>query len=283
MPTLNPRLHQLLSESALGLCDDGYYTDALRKAGIRMEEYFKEMLDYFEPDHELFGVALAHRLLKEREEKVNDTKEVYEPYLQVYNCATKEGKKKQESFRSIVTGTFDVIRNYLAHSSQDLEESEALYAINIINYILLKTEIAFRETVGEFEIDQDLATEQPIYKIPAITKIFKKKPKVKESANLFEKPSLAPTSLVTELSESDRQHCRDLRDSLLSNQGYAKKLATTTDVTKRKALLESSLNELVTDQLDSDYTSEAPLELYSFYFDSTERKQMILDYIFTLL
>ena len=279
MPTLNPEIHQLLSSASLGLCESGYYTDGLRKAGIRMEEYFKEMLDYFEPGHELSGVKLAYKLLKERKEEVSGAEQINEPYIQVYNVLTKNGRRKQESFCGIVTGAFDVIRNQTAHSTQDLGESEALYALNIINYIMLKMETAYKASVGEFEIDQDLATEQPIYKIPAITKIFKK-PKVKESANLFEKPSLAPASLVTGLSESDRQHCRGLRDSLLSNQSYAKKLVTAEGITKM-ALLESSLDEWVAEQIDEDI--EGAVELYSFYFDSPERKQMILDYIFTLL
>jgi Protein of unknown function (Hypoth_ymh) len=129
-----PSFHPLVNEVSESLYKSGHYTSALLKASVRLEEELKAILKTHIPNHELSGQALLAKLLRYRKE---ESKEL-EPYLQFYNLSTADGKDKQINMTNLFCGFMGVIRNELAHVSENLEDIEALYGLNMVSYLFYK-------------------------------------------------------------------------------------------------------------------------------------------------
>ncbi len=129
-----PEFHSEVNSVAKTLYESGHFTDALRKASIKLEEKCKEV--YREKTaKEASGVTLMTKLFCENKG---------EAILPMFNLSSTEGADRQKSIYFLFSGCIGAIRNPLAHESADLEEIEALYGLNVVSYLFYKLDVAIK-------------------------------------------------------------------------------------------------------------------------------------------
>lgn len=137
-----PQFHTKVDEVSKSLYESGHFTDALRSASIKLEEYCREILLSINGASGISGQILISKLF-------NFTKDGTPPLIIFYNISTREGKTKQDCMYKMFSGFVGVVRNQLAHSSAKLDDLEALYGLNIASYLFYKLEEAYNKLSGE--------------------------------------------------------------------------------------------------------------------------------------
>jgi hypothetical protein len=90
-----PQFHAFVDEVSKSLYESGHFTEALRSASTKLEEYCKEILGSMVGSNEYFGQVLVTKLFSYTKEK-QDGEEIERPPLIVfYNISTKVGRSKQ--------------------------------------------------------------------------------------------------------------------------------------------------------------------------------------------
>lgn len=144
-----PELHKKVEAVSKSLYESGHFTDALRKASIKLEEECKSILKDATWE-ELTGVVLMQKLFwyksKDKQRKSEDIDDeiadVDGCLFPFVNLSLKDSPAKQQSYCNLFSGFAGSIRNTLAHSSDDLEDIEALYGLNIVSYLFYKLDRA---------------------------------------------------------------------------------------------------------------------------------------------
>lgn len=154
-----PEFHRKVNEVSKSLYETEHYTDALRKASIKLEEECKKIYLNKTGD-ELTGVPLMQKLFSYNEKKEED-QNFCECHLPVVNISTKKGVVKQKAYGQFFAGFMEIIRNTLAHNSDDLDELEALYGLNIVSYLFYKLDQAIEKNslLQAEEITEEQVTE----------------------------------------------------------------------------------------------------------------------------
>lgn len=150
-----PEFHTEVTTVSKSLYESGHFTDALRKTCIKLEEECRKI--YKEKTGvDKTGVPLFQQLFRYREEEEitkiqernsrksdeEDIEDESECLLPLVNLSTTDGVIKQKAFCNLYASIGEILRNTLAHSSEDMEDIEALYWLNIASYLFYKLDRA---------------------------------------------------------------------------------------------------------------------------------------------
>lgn len=127
-----PELHPEVEAVAKSLYESGHFTEALRSASIRLEEVCKAILKE-KTGKEETGTVLMAKLFCQKDWKA------LVPFV---NLSLEWASAKQESHYFLFSGFAWAIRNKLAHSTEKLDDIEALYWLNIASYLFYKLDRA---------------------------------------------------------------------------------------------------------------------------------------------
>jgi len=122
-----PDFHPEVNSVSKSLYESWHFTDALRKASIKLEEVCKKILKDKTWKEETWTTLMA-KLFCEKDWKV---------IFPVVNLWLQDSSAKQQSYYFLFSGFAWAIRNQLAHNSDDLDDIEALYGLNIVSYYIL--------------------------------------------------------------------------------------------------------------------------------------------------
>ena len=132
VPLPFPKLHPEVEAVAKSLYESGYFTEALRSASIRLEEICKAILKE-KTGKEETGTVLMAKLFCQKDWKA---------LIPFVNLSLEGASAKQESHYFLFSGFAWAIRNKLAHSTEKLDDIEALYWLNIASYLFYKLDRA---------------------------------------------------------------------------------------------------------------------------------------------
>lgn len=138
-----PQFHTMVDDVSKTLYQSGHFTEALRSASTKLEEYCKEISISLLGSDEYSGQRLVYKLFWYEKKKQDGSEVISPPLIAFYNLATIDGKSKQESMCKMYSGFVGVIRNQLAHCTVPLNDIEALYGLNIASYLFYKLEEAY--------------------------------------------------------------------------------------------------------------------------------------------
>jgi Protein of unknown function (Hypoth_ymh) len=182
-----PNFHSLVDEVSKSLYESGHYTDALRKASIKLEEECAKKLFQIN-GQELTGEPLMMELFVPKNGKA---------HIEFVNLSKKGGDSKQKSFGFMYSGFAGVIRNTLAHSSDNLEDIEALYGLNMVSYLFYKLDQVQKSQLlvpdkEEIKILFDITFEDKIYELieqheNVLSNLFRNKTKPEIAETMFYK------------------------------------------------------------------------------------------------
>ncbi len=139
-----PEFHPAVNTVAKSLYESGHFTDALRRASIKLEEECKKIYKE-KTGNEASGTQLMAKLFCEKDGKV---------CMPMTNLSIKDGSDRQKSIYFLFSGCIGAIRNPIAHESDDLEDVEALYGLNIVSYLFHKLEqVTNKKEAAEEKVD----------------------------------------------------------------------------------------------------------------------------------
>lgn len=155
IPIPFPEFHKEVNKVAKSLYESGHFTDALRKACIKLEEeckiIYKEKTGIEKTWVPLFQQLFRYRdeqeilKIQERNSKKwedDELEDESECLFPIVNLSTSDGVTKQKAFCNLYASVGEILRNTLAHSSDDLNQDEALYWLNIVSYLFYKLDRA---------------------------------------------------------------------------------------------------------------------------------------------
>lgn len=127
-----PDFHSEVNRVSRSLYESGHFTDALRSASIRLEECCKQILKN-KTGKEETGTTLMAKLFCEKDWKV---------LYPIINMWLQDSADKQKSYYFLFSWFAWAIRNQLAHSTEPLDDIEALYWLNVVSYLFYKLDRA---------------------------------------------------------------------------------------------------------------------------------------------
>jgi len=225
-PIPYPTFHEEVDNVAKSLYESEHYTQALKEASIRLEERCKEYL---------FKLKWIEMTWVPLMQKLFSSKDCLVPLV---NLSLQSNIAKQDAYRDLFAWYMWAIRNTLQHSTAKLDDTEALYGLNIVSYLFYKLDRAI-----EINSIEDNLEEENIKLVKAKTKT----------------------------SNDNKNFDIILKDFLLSCEKIRNIPLDTTDKTLAKLSIEKIANDLLIEKLEEIWE-----ESYNYYFENNERINSII-------
>lgn len=223
-----PDFHPEVNSVSKSLYETWHFTDALRKASIRLEEVCKKILKNKTWKEETWTTLMA-KLFCEKDWKV---------IFPLVNLWLQDSWAKQQSYYFLFSWFAWTIRNTLAHNSDDLDDIEALYWLNIVSYLFYKLDRAIEINSIDDSLDEEVI----------------KKEKVK---------------VISSKSKKDLEN--QLEQILIIDERINKISSDTNDKTLAKLSIEKIANEILTEKIDEIWE-----EVFNYYFENEEKINFII-------
>jgi len=129
-----PDFHPEVNSVSRSLYESGHFTHALKEASIRLEECCKQILKekiwLSKWDR---GHTIMTKLFCEKDWKV---------LFPIVNMWLEDSSDKQQWYYFLYSGFVAAIRNSVQHSTELLDDIEALYGLNMVSYLFYKLDRA---------------------------------------------------------------------------------------------------------------------------------------------
>ncbi len=138
-----PDFHPEVNSVSRSLYESGHFTQALKEASIRLEECCKS---------ELLGMKWVEMTWVPLMQKLFSSKNCLIPFV---NLSLQSNIAKQDAYRDLFAWFMWAVRNSVQHSTEILDDIEALYWLNMVSYLFYKLDRAKEMNTVQETIEQE--------------------------------------------------------------------------------------------------------------------------------